>query len=95
MFLQDLLLSLISVILTGPTGNSYVLKKRVLIRRSGLDIKKVEREYAQLEPLPKMDMDIVLHFKYYYLYYRCPVLFFFTLPFQIHITSYEKFSGFV
>ena len=28
---------------------SYVLKKRVLIRGSGLDIKKVEREYAQLK----------------------------------------------
>ena len=73
---------------------SYVLKKRVLIRGSGLDIKKVEREYAQLELPPKMDMDNVLHFKYYYLY-RCPVLFFFTLPFQIHITSYEEISGFV
>uniref|UniRef100_A0A7N2KKB3 Uncharacterized protein n=2 Tax=Quercus lobata TaxID=97700 RepID=A0A7N2KKB3_QUELO len=46
--------------------NSYVLKKRLLIRGSGLDVKQVERDYAQLEPPPKLDMDTVLGFKYYY-----------------------------
>ena len=53
--------------------NSYVLKKRLIIRGSGLDVKQVERDYAQLEPPPKLDMDTVLGFEYYY---RCPVLFF-------------------
>ncbi|KAK4608317.1 hypothetical protein RGQ29_001931 [Quercus rubra] len=46
--------------------NSYVLKKRLLIRGSGLDVKQVERDYAQLEPPPLLDMKTVLGFKYYY-----------------------------